>query len=100
MPRRACVGGPVTLRGALIWEIGHAKADHDYSVAGRDRHFGGDWADGWFVKSDRNISIDEPNKYCRQRHRSATANCGATGAHAEGIDELPERSNRLRERGA
>ena len=82
------MGGPVTLRGALIWEIGHAKADHDYSVAGRDRHFGGDWADGWFVKSIRNISIDEPEQAIAARGTARPPPTAARpGAHAEGIDE-------------
>ena len=43
-------------------EIHHAKADHDDSVAGPDRHFGGDCADGWFAKSIRPTSIDEPGQ--------------------------------------
>ena len=43
-------------------EIHHAKADNDYSLASPDRHFGGDWADGWFAKSIRITSIDEPGQ--------------------------------------
>src|ERR1700716_3655436 len=45
--------------GAPTRETHHAKVDHDDSVAGPGRHFGGDCADGWFAKSSR-TSIDEP----------------------------------------
>ena len=34
----------------------------DDSVAGPDRHFGGDCADGLFAKSIRTTSIDEPGQ--------------------------------------
>ena len=51
---------PVTIivRGPTL-ETHHAKADHDDSVAGLDRHFRGDCADGWFAKSIHTTSIDE-----------------------------------------
>ncbi len=51
-----------SLEGAPTRETHHAKADHDDSVAGPDRHFGGDCADGWFAKSIRTTSIDEPGQ--------------------------------------
>src|SRR5258706_9218927 len=50
------------MRGAPTREIHHAKADHDDIVAGPDRQFGGDCADGWFAKSIRTTSIDEPGQ--------------------------------------
>src|SRR5580704_620337 len=55
---------PATMNGerAPTREIHRAKADHDDSVAGPDRHFGGDCADGWFAKSIRTTSIDEPGQ--------------------------------------
>ena len=52
---------PVTIdrKGAPTRETHHEKVDHDDSVAGPSRHFGGDGADArWFAKS-RRTSIDE-----------------------------------------
>ena len=43
-------------------EFHHAKADHDDSVAGPDRHFGGDCADGWFAKSSAPPQLTNPDK--------------------------------------
>jgi hypothetical protein len=82
-------------------EIHHAKADHDYSLARPDRHFGGGWADGWLTKSIRTISIDEHGQ-------SITAGgagrppptAGRSSARREEPDGRSERSNQSRERGA
>ncbi len=52
---------PVTIdhKGAPTRETHHEKVDHDDSVAGPGRHFGGDGAHArWFAKS-RRTSIDE-----------------------------------------
>jgi hypothetical protein len=49
--------------GVPTREIHHAKADRDVSVAGLDRYFGGDCANGWFGKFIRTTSsIDEPGQ--------------------------------------
>jgi hypothetical protein len=48
------------VRWAQTREIDHAKADHDYSVAGRpDRHFS---CDGWFAKSISTPPSTNPDK--------------------------------------
>src|ERR1700738_683860 len=51
-----------TVRGAPTRETHHAKVNRDDSIAGPGRHFGGDCADGWFAKSIRTTSIDEPGQ--------------------------------------
>src|SRR6202042_1348821 len=82
-------------------EIHHAKADHDYSVARPDRHFGGDWAGGWFAKSIRTTSIDEPGQAITAGgtgRPSPTAR--RSSAPGEEPDGRSERSNQSRERGA
>src|ERR1700682_2156878 len=82
-------------------EIHHAKADHDYSVASFDRHFGGDCADGWFAKSIRTTSIGEPGQAiaaagCTGRPPPAARRSSALGKKPDGS----ERSSQPGERGA
>jgi hypothetical protein len=72
-------------RGPPTREIHHAKADHDDSVAGPDRHFGGDCADDWFAKSIRTTSIDELGQ--------AIAAGGTVGHRQPRADQVPSEKN-------
>jgi hypothetical protein len=74
------------VRGAPTREIHHAKADLDASVAGPDRQFGGDCADGWFAKSIRTTSIDEPGE-------AIAAGEAPVGHRQPQADQVPSEKN-------
>src|SRR5882757_1707764 len=78
----------------------HAKVDHDDSVAGPGRYFGGDCSDGWFAKSIR-TSIDQLGPEITAGCRTGWPPTAARRSSALG--EKPdgsERSNQPGERGA
>jgi hypothetical protein len=93
-------------RGPPARETHHAKVDHDPSVAGPDRHFGGDSADGWFAKygwfaKSSRTSIDELGPAIAAGSRTGRPPPAARRSSALG--EKPdgsERSSQPGERGA
>jgi hypothetical protein len=55
-------GSGETRPGPQLGRRINAKFNRDDSIAGPDRHFGGNCADGWFAKSIRTTSIDDPGQ--------------------------------------
>ncbi|MGB6400150.1 MAG: hypothetical protein WBF73_31375 [Bradyrhizobium sp.] len=66
-------------------EAHHAKVDHDDSVAGPGRHFGGDCADGWFAKSSRTPSTNPDNQL--------VLNSAPVGHRQPRADQVPAEKN-------
>jgi hypothetical protein len=79
---------PITIdrKGAPTRETHHEKVDHDDSVAGPSRHFGGDGADArWFAKS-RRTSIDEFGP-------AIAAGCSTGRPRQPRADQVPSEKN-------
>src|ERR1700736_4471236 len=83
------------VRGGPNWETHHAKIDHDDSVAGPCRQFGGDCAAGWFAKSSR-TSVDELGPAIAA---GGTGGAPPAACRPSALGEKPDESERSRQPG-